>query len=64
MLNSVYGMSVTDPVKDTATYSEDWGVEPIDLLEAVDKILEEMHLDGTMTKISEKWLDGVDISVK
>lgn len=37
MLNSVYGMSVTDPVKDTATYGDDWGVEPVDLLEAIDK---------------------------
>ena len=37
MLNSVYGMSVTDPVKDTATYSDEWGVEPVELLEAIDK---------------------------
>lgn len=37
MLNSIYGMSVTDPVKDTATYDEDWGVEPVELLPALDK---------------------------
>jgi ABC-type amino acid transport substrate-binding protein len=34
------------------------------LLAKVDEILAEMHADGTMTKISEKWHDGIDISVK
>lgn len=35
-----------------------------ELLERIDEILKEMHEDGTLTKISEKWLDGVDITVK
>ncbi len=35
-----------------------------ELLERINEILKEMHDDGTMTKISEKWLDGVDITVK
>lgn len=37
MLNSIYGMSVTDVVKDNATYSDDWGTEKVDLLEEIDK---------------------------
>lgn len=37
MLNSIYGMSVTDPVKELTTYVDDWGVEPINLLESLDK---------------------------
>jgi polar amino acid transport system substrate-binding protein len=35
-----------------------------ELLERVNEILQEMHDDGTLTKISEKWLNGVDITVK
>ena len=37
MLNSIYGMCVTDIVKDNAAYGEDWAVEKVDLLEEVDK---------------------------
>lgn len=35
MLNSIYGMSVTDIVKDQATYDEEWGVEKADVAERV-----------------------------
>ena len=37
MLNSIYGMSVTDIVKDNAVYSEDdnWGFEKVDLVEEI-----------------------------
>jgi polar amino acid transport system substrate-binding protein len=35
-----------------------------ELLERVNTILQEMHDDGTLTKISEKWLGGEDITVK
>ena len=35
-----------------------------ELLERINEILKEMHEDGTLTKISEKWLGGVDITVK
>ena len=35
-----------------------------ELLEQIDEILEEMHTDGTLTQISQKWLDGEDVSIK
>lgn len=35
-----------------------------ELLKRINEILKEMHDDGTLTKISEKWLGGVDITVK
>lgn len=37
MLNSIYGMSVTDVVKDEHTYNDGWGVEIADVGEQVDK---------------------------
>lgn len=37
MLNSTYGMSVTDIVRDDHIYSDGWDKEPADLLEQVDK---------------------------
>ncbi|WP_443699217.1 hypothetical protein, partial [Pseudomonas sp.] len=35
MLNSIYGMSVTDIVKDQAVYSDEWGIEKADVAERV-----------------------------
>lgn len=35
-----------------------------ELLERINEIIQEMHDDGTLTKFSEKWLGGVDITVK
>ncbi len=35
-----------------------------ELLARVNEILQEMHDDGTLKQISEKWLNGVDITVK
>ena len=35
-----------------------------ELLDKMNEILQEMHEDGTMKEISEKWFDGVDITVK
>jgi polar amino acid transport system substrate-binding protein len=35
-----------------------------ELLERINEIIQEMHDDGTLTKISEKWLGGVNITVK
>lgn len=37
MLNSIYGMCVTDIVKDNSIYSEQWEVEKVDLIEEIDK---------------------------
>ena len=34
------------------------------LVEAVDGIVEEMHSDGTLTTMSEKWYDGIDLTVE
>jgi polar amino acid transport system substrate-binding protein len=34
------------------------------LLAKINEILQEMHEDGTLKGISEKWMDGVDITVK
>lgn len=35
MLNSVYGMMVTDIIKDEVTYNQDWGIELVDELEEI-----------------------------
>lgn len=37
MLNSVYGMCVTDPVKDEHTYNTEWDLEKVDVMEAIHK---------------------------
>ena len=37
MLNSVYGMSVTDIVKDNAIYAESWEIEKVDIEEEIEK---------------------------
>lgn len=36
----------------------------VTLMDKVNEILEEMHEDGTMREISEKWHDGMDITVR
>ena len=37
-------------------------LDPTASYEAVDKIVGEMHDDGTLTKLSEKWYDGTDLT--
>lgn len=37
MLNSVYGMSVTDIVKDNSVYTDTWGIEKVDVSEEIEK---------------------------
>jgi polar amino acid transport system substrate-binding protein len=39
-------------------------LDPASLVEAVDAIVGEMHDDGTLTAFSEKWYDGVDLTVQ
>lgn len=38
--------------------------DPTSFEEAVDKIIEDMHSDGTLTELSMKWYDGTDLSAK
>ena len=42
MLNSVYGMMVTDIVKDNVVYEEDWGVELVNPVTEIEKYNEKM----------------------
>ncbi len=35
-----------------------------ELLSEINRILEEMHADGTLTEISKRWLNGQDVTVK
>jgi polar amino acid transport system substrate-binding protein len=35
-----------------------------ELVAAIDKIIGEMHADGTLTALSEKWFDGLDLTSK
>lgn len=37
MLNAIYGMTVTDIVKDEITYTDNWGVEPVSLEREIEK---------------------------
>ena len=37
---------------------------PKPLVKEVSKIVEEMHKDGTLTELSEKWYDGIDLTKK
>jgi polar amino acid transport system substrate-binding protein len=37
--------------------------DPTPLADAVDKIVGEMHDDGTLSELSKKWYDGVDLTV-
>jgi ABC-type amino acid transport substrate-binding protein len=30
----------------------------------LDRIINEMHEDGTLTALSEKWYDGLDLTVR
>lgn len=36
MLNSIYGMSVTDIIKDQSTYTDEWGVDRVDVEEEIE----------------------------
>jgi polar amino acid transport system substrate-binding protein len=38
--------------------------DPKPLLDEISRTIEEMHQDGTLTELSEKWYDGTDLSEK
>ena len=38
--------------------------DPTSFEAAVDKIIDDMHSDGTLTELSKKWYDGTDLSSK
>lgn len=39
-------------------------LDPVSLKDAVDGIVAEMHADGTLTALSEKWYNGADLTVQ
>ena len=39
-------------------------LDPASLVEAVDGIVAEMHEDGTLSKMSKEWYDGLDLTVQ
>jgi polar amino acid transport system substrate-binding protein len=38
--------------------------DPQSLVDAVNKIIADMHADGTLTKFSKNWYDGIDLTVQ
>jgi polar amino acid transport system substrate-binding protein len=39
-------------------------LDPTSFAAAADKIVKDMHADGTLTKLSKKWYDGLDLTVQ
>lgn len=39
-------------------------LDPTSLVEAVDQIVGDMHADGTLTELSKKWYNGLDLTVQ
>lgn len=39
-------------------------LDPTSLVEAVDRIVGDMHADGTLTELSKKWYNGLDLTVQ
>src|SRR5215211_4222637 len=46
----------------SVAFDKDTELDNTSLVEAVDDIVAEMHEDGTLTALSEKWYDGVDVT--
>jgi ABC-type amino acid transport substrate-binding protein len=38
--------------------------DPTSLFNAVNGIIKEMHSDGTLSRLSKKWYDGTDLTLK
>ncbi|HZB01367.1 MAG TPA: transporter substrate-binding domain-containing protein [Actinomycetota bacterium] len=43
-------------------FDKDTELDNASLVAAVDEMVAEMHSDGTLTELSEKWYDGVDVT--
>jgi polar amino acid transport system substrate-binding protein len=37
-------------------------LDPTRLVEEIDRIVQEMHEDGTLSQFSEKWYEGTDLT--
>jgi polar amino acid transport system substrate-binding protein len=59
-------VQVGDPVffEPLAVATDKDGPAHSELQDELDRIVREMHEDGTMTELSEKWYDGLDLTVK
>jgi len=59
-------MKVGDPVfyEPLAAAFDKSGPDPSDMVTRVNEILAEMHADGTLKAMSEKWFDGLDLTVE
>ena len=59
-------VTVGDPVfyEPLAAATDKAGPTHSALQEKLDQIINDMHDDGTLTSLSEKWYDGLDLSVK
>jgi polar amino acid transport system substrate-binding protein len=43
-------------------FDKDAELDGTSLQEEVDQIVADMHADGTLTQLSEKWYDGIDVT--
>ena len=72
-LTTAQGFAVDNPVKVVGdplfyeplavAFDRSSTLDDASLLKAVDAIVGEMHADGTLTELSKKWYDGVDLSL-
>jgi polar amino acid transport system substrate-binding protein len=59
-------VNVGDPVffEPLAVATDKKGTPHAELQAALDKIITDMHADGTLTTASKKWFEGVDLTIK
>ncbi len=48
----------------SVAFDKSSSLDDASLLEAVDGIVADMHSDGTLTEMSEKWYDGIDLTTQ
>jgi polar amino acid transport system substrate-binding protein len=46
-----------------AAFDKQSSLDGASLQQKVSEIIDEMHADGTLTKMSQKWFDGADLTV-